>query len=206
MFNLKFEVMKTQFKYQIAALTLMLGLGLSSFSAEAQRNEAHRGNKKEYNYNKQKRDFKCDYGDYFSSNDYHRNNRNKHAYNSGKHSCNMYDNRVSDHRYYQNERYAYHHPKYGNVYRHFYSDPVRLRHAHGDIYYHSGNYYNYYPHVGYVRFEMPRGYVFASLPIGAERFYSGGHLYYRTGDLVFENCANGYRLAPHFNVTFSARF
>ena len=178
--------MKAQIKFQIVALALILGFGLSSFSAQAERNELRKGNKKEYKYKK--------------------NDRKKYANKSYKYDDRKYYNRKPAQRHYENERYAYHHPRYGNVYRQFNSEPIRLKHAHGDIYYHSGHYYSYRPQVGYVQIAMPYGYVFATLPGRYERVHSGGYVYFRVGDMMFERCGHGYRLAPQFNASFSARF
>ncbi|RKD88470.1 hypothetical protein [Mangrovibacterium diazotrophicum] len=178
--------MKAPNKFQIVAVTLMLGLGLSSFSVQAERNDSHKGNKKEYKYKK--------------------NDRQKYANKSYKYDDHRYYDRKPVQRHYENERYAYRHPRYGNVYRQFSSAPVHLRHTQGDVYYHSGHYYSYYPQVGYVQIAMPSGYVFATLPGRYERVHYGGHLYFRVGDMMFERCGHGYRLAPQFNVSFSARF
>jgi len=177
--------MKAQIKFQIVAVALMLGFGLSSFSAQAEPNEWRKGNKKEYKYEKK--------------------TRTKYADKSYRH-YDRNDYKRAPRRHFEHERYAYHHPRYGNVYRQFSSAPVHLKHAHGDIYYHSGHYYSYRPQVGYVQIAMPYGYIFATLPGRYERVRSGGHVYFRVGDMMFERCGHGYRLAPQFGLSFSARF
>jgi len=199
--------MKIQSKCQIVAFLFMVGLGLNSFSAQAQRRESDRGDKKEYKYSKKNGDGKANRKEYYNSGNHRNDDRNQRACQDHRNgNSKKYNMERSHYSPDKNERYAYHHPKYGNVYRHFYSKPVRLRHAHGDIYYHSGNYYTYYPNVGYVGIVAPGTYIFASLPGRYERFHSGGHLYFRVGNMVFERCQQGFRLAPHFDADFSARF
>lgn len=190
--------MKTNLKYQIAAMAMIAGFGLGSFSAEAQKNDSKKAAKKEYKYEK-----KIERKSYDSRSDYRYNSKDeRRAYQYDPYKG--YDSKTK--RYNKNQRYAYHHPNYGQVYRHFNSSPVRLKHAHGDFYYHSGHYYSYRPHVGYVRVAAPSAYVFGTLPGHYERVYRGGILYFRVGDLLFERCSHGYRLAPQININFSARF
>ncbi|WP_372775214.1 hypothetical protein [Mangrovibacterium sp.] len=189
--------MKTNLKYQIAAVAMIAGFGLVSFTAEAQKNDSKKAAKKEYKYEK-----KNERNSYDARSDYHYNSKNERkAYN-----YNRYQRNVVKSKPYNDQRYAYHHPHYGQVYRQFDYSPVRLKHAHGDFYYHSGSYYTYRPHVGYVRVATPSAFVFSSLPGQYKRVYFGGTPYYRVGDLVFERCSHGYRLAPQLNINLSARF
>lgn len=185
--------MKTTIKYQIAAVALMMGLGLSSFSAQAQRYDSGKANKKEYKYSKHSNKKYNKKKNYYSERDY-RNERS---------NIRHYEN---NHCRYDDSRYAYRHPQYGNVYKRFHEAPMRLKYAHGDLYYHGGNYYRYYPRVGYVRIAVPAGQVFVDLPGRYERVHYGGHLYFRVGDLTFEHCDHGYRLAPQFSLNLTAHF
>lgn len=197
--------MKTSFKTRIAAVILVTAFGMVSYTASAQHHDnRNKKNNKEYKYEKQHkadyrsyhadRDGRSGYGDRGHSYDYDRNDR--------RHSNYGYRSDVR----YNDSRYVYHHPRYGNVYRKFHSAPVRLHCNNGDFYYHGNHYYRYYPRVGYVRVEVPANYVFVDLPVNYSRVYVDGGWYYRSGDLYFERCANGYRLSPHFNVSFSAHF
>lgn len=192
----KLRVMKTSFKSSIAAVALVATFGFVSFSASAQHHDRRNNdNKKEYKYSKKgysnERNYHAD-RDYHSKNDRYDNHRH-------------YDARPSNERYYD-KRYVYHHPQYGHVHRGFHSTPLRLHYANGDFYYHGGSYYRLQPRVGYVRVEMPANYVFVDLPGNYTRVYVNGGWYYRSGDLYFERCLNGYRLSPNISINFSARF
>jgi len=180
--------MKAILKYQIVAIALMVGLGLTSFSAEAQHNNSKKESKKEYKYSQKENKKYNKKNHYYSERDYRRDTR--------------FDNR----RRFDDSRFVYHHPRYGNVYKRFYETPMRLKYAKGDVYYHGGHYYRYYPRVGYVQVAIPSGYVFVDLPGRYERVNAGGHLYFKVGDLTFERCDHGYRLAPHISLNLSARF
>lgn len=213
--------MKTQVKYHIAAI-LFVGLGLTGFQAEAQRNSSRQESKKEYKYT-QKRTNRNDrqnsryatpqgqrsQREYSGRNYSEHKNYNSKAYkkqhqNKAYHSKKGYSNSHHSHYKHQyNDRYAYTHPHYGQVYRRFHSAPVRLHHAHGNFYWHSGYYYQYHPHVGYVRCAPPRNYVFVDLPGQYVAVNHGGHVYFRVGDLYFERCSGGYRVAPQVDISFS---
>lgn len=185
--------MKTNIKYQVAALALVMGFVLMGFSAQAQRNESRKESKNEYKYSK-KADKKYD------------NKSNYHSQKDYRYNDHRNDGKYSNRKRYDDSRFAYHHPKYGNVYKRFYETPVRLRYAHGDLYYHYGHYYKFYPRVGYVRVTVPSSYVFVDLPGRYERVHYGGHIYFRVGDIMFERYGQGYRLAPQFNLNISASF
>jgi hypothetical protein len=187
------KVMKANIKYLVAASALVMGLGLTSFSAQAQRNEKRKEYQKEYKYSEKGHKKYNNKRNYYSQKNYRENDR-------------WDSRRYNKHKRYDDSRFAYHHPKYGNVYKRFNEHPVRLRYAHGDLYYHAGHYYRFYPRVGYVRVAVPAGYIFADLPGRYERVSYGGHLYFRVGDMMFERCAQGYRLAPQFSLNVSARF
>ncbi len=121
---------------------------------------------------------------------------------SGKYSKKQWDN------YYKHDRkYAYRHPQYGNVYRQFHVNPVRIHHhAHGDYYFYGGHYYRHHYGIGYVRIEIPRHMVFNHLPFQCELVRVGPYVYYRYGDMYFERYSHGYRLAPSIGIQFSAHF
>ena len=109
--------------------------------------------------------------------------------------------------YKHNRKYAYHHPKYGHVYKRFHINPVRIHHhAHGDYYFYGGHYYRHHHGIGYVRIEIPRHMVFSHLPFQCELVRVGPQVYYRYGDMYFERYAHGYRLAPTVSIQFSAHF
>ncbi|PTN07531.1 hypothetical protein [Mangrovibacterium marinum] len=179
--------MKTTINYKIAFAALFVGLGFSSFSAPAQANDHRKANKKEYKYSKKQDKRSYPQKNYYGEADFRRSDRQVH-------------------RHFNDRRFAYHHPQYGDVYKRFHHRPVRLRAAHGDIYYHSGHYYRFYPRVGYVRVAVPAASVFVELPGRYERVSYGGHLYFRVGDLMFDRCRHGYRLAPQFSLNLSAHF
>jgi len=103
-------------------------------------------------------------------------------------------------------KYAYVHPRYGHVYRRFHSRPTRVRYYNDDYYFYGGQCFRHYNGIGYVRIEFPRNLILASLPFQCERVWVGPHVYYRYGDMVFERCNLGYRLAPNIRIQLSAHF
>ncbi len=207
------EAMKTNLNIKLIALTIAFAGVMTSFNAEAQRREYKKNSSEKYE--KGHRDH--DRGAYHSGKhdnrkEVDRRNDDRRAYQN--HKCNDGDRyRSRDRRYdwddyssrYHN-RYEYHHPKYGHVYRKFQRNPIRLHHNHGDFYFYGGNYYRFYPRVGYVRVEVPRNLIFVDLPFRCERVRIGGIYYYRHNDILFERCDHGYRLAPGININLSAHF
>ncbi|MGQ7868508.1 hypothetical protein [Sunxiuqinia sp. sy24] len=112
---------------------------------------------------------------------------------------------AKQHKY--SNKHAYRHPKYGNVYRRFYADPVRVHHNHrGDYYFYGGHYYRHHRGVGYVRVEIPRHLVFGHLPFQCEVVRVGSSVYYRYGDLFFESYNRGYRIVPSIDIQLTAHF
>ncbi|WP_163714141.1 hypothetical protein [Mangrovibacterium lignilyticum] len=193
--------MKANIKYHVAT-ALLLGFLLVNLSASAQRGESKKKeNKKEYKYNQKKFNNSRQATVHGNSHSQRRTQEHDYAYqNNHKHKP---AKEYSSPRYNNNERYAYNHPQYGHVYKNFYSSPTKLSHAQGTFYCHSGHYYRYYPSVGYVRVEEPGGYVFATLPGRYERVHYGGNVYFRVGDVFFESCSAGYRIAPQVSFNFS---
>ncbi|MGQ8336163.1 hypothetical protein ACUNWD_06390 [Sunxiuqinia sp. A32] len=201
--------MKTK-RIKLIALMITLAAVLTGFNAEAQKRE-YRSNKNDNNKgkryqteNRQKREYKKSernykgWGDVKKSKKYDKKNRD-FAY--------KHNDRHFDYKYYDRHHdYRYHHPKYGTVYRKFHKAPLKLRHARGDYYFYGGHYYRYYSRIGYVRVELPRHLVFDRLPFNCEAYRVGHHTYYRHGDLMFERCDHGYRLAPSIGIQISAHF
>ena len=135
--------------------------------------------------------------------EYKRNDRAKISH----HSPDLYTRQYGNKYYKYDRRYEYRHPKYGRVYKRFYADPIRIRHQHfGDYYFYGGNYYRYHRGIGYVLVELPQHLVFEHLPFHCDQFWVGPHLYFRYGDLVFERCDHGFRIAPSLDIRLSAHF
>lgn len=187
--RIKPEAMKTKINFRLFVATLTLVAATVSIDTEAQNPEArkHHYQKKEKNERTVERRV---------YNDARNRDYDRHVYD------------VKDHRreytYRYDRRFEYNHPKFGHVYRKFYTPPVRLKHAHGDFYFYGGNYYRYHHGVGYVRVELPRNMIFVDLPFRVERVYYGSRIYYRHGDMFFESCGHGYRPVPRIGIHFSA--
>lgn len=212
--------MKVQVKYLIAA-TLFVGIGFIGLDAEAQRNNNRHEHQKAYKYEQKKstkqqkrsgeryattvndRSQRQYQGRNYSDQRNYKQQNHKKSHQSQMRHDYRYDSHKSHYNNHYNERYRYNHPQYGQVYRQFHGAPVRLHHAHGNFYWHSGYYYQYHPHVGYVRCAPPRNYVFTQLPGNCVHVHHGGLVYYRVGDIYFERCYGGYRISPHFNVQLS---
>ncbi|WP_299577927.1 hypothetical protein [uncultured Sunxiuqinia sp.] len=203
--------MKTRNK-QLIALMITLAAVMTGVNAEAQRRET--GNeinhtRKEVRQLKKNKHFK----DKRACSSYAKKSKlrhSKHAYKHPNWKASQKKAHHSKHWAKQNsysKKYAYHHPSYGQVYRRFYADPVRIHHhQHGNYYFFGGHYYRHYRGVGYVRVEIPGQVVFAHLPVQCEQVRVGPSVYYRSGNLYFESYNHGYRLAPSINIQLSAHF
>ena len=198
-------------------MMITLAAVVTGINAEAQRRDSRSSReiqKHEKNYQaerRQSREYKKSNKDFKASKrqNYHANRNYKNDYNErrwdrddhGKYAERHWDNDCC-----YNNRYEYNHPRYGHVYRRFNSNPIRLRYNHGNIFFFAGNYYRYYRGVGYVRIAIPRNVVFYDLPFRCELVRVGPQVYYRHGNLVFERCDRGYRLAPAIDIRLSAHF
>lgn len=185
--------MKTKFNFRLIAAAIVFAAVMTSFNAEAQKREYRKDDhKKHEKYGRME--------DRRTYNDSRDRDRDRHVYDVKKHKKDY------TYRYDRPNRYEYHHPKYGHVYRKFHSTPVRMRHTQGDFYFYGGNYYRHYHGIGYVRVELPRNVIFVDLPFRVERVRHGNLVYYRHGDMYFERCEHGYRPAPRIGIQLSAHF
>lgn len=131
-------------------------------------------------------------GDRYKSNKYpkqvHPHSRYKHFYNDRGHN------------YYQHDRF-------GRVVLRFAVAPIIIRHNHGDYYYSYGEYYRFYPEVGYVRVEAPNSLYFSQLPDDCRWISHQGHEYYTNGELCFVRYRNGFKLVKNpIGIHLSIRF
>ena len=205
-------------KIRLIALMITLAAVVTGLSAEAQR-RAYRSDRHDRNDRYERKD-KHDRHDrnYHHKSEKYSHNKHKH-HRDGHHKSHKYYKKHREYKYYDRHRYhdhyryrkpyhgnCYSHPRYGVVYRKFYSTPLRLRHHDCDYYYHGGHYYRHHHGVGYVRVELPGHIVFEHLPGRCERFSHRGYTYYRHGDIVFKRYRHGYRVVPSFGVQFSMHF
>ena len=123
-----------------------------------------------------------------------------------KYQSHKYNKKHWDNFWRHDRRYRYNHPHYGMVYKRFHHHPVRVRHYNRDYYFYGGQCFRYYNGIGYVRVDFPRNIVLVDLPFQYDRVWIGPHVYYRYGNMIFERCDRGYRLAPNINIQLSAHF
>jgi hypothetical protein len=147
--------------------------------------------------------------------DYRAENRNNIHYN-GNHNYNNYNywdrswegycwNQSSWMNYYnyynpydyRNYKYYYHHPYYGHVIRKFNFQPQVFIHNHNRYYCFDGHFFRYHHRVGYVLVDIPFGMSFEYIPDEYERVYINGFLYFRVGNLFFENTNYGFQLVHY---------
>ncbi|PKQ61423.1 hypothetical protein BZG02_15840 [Labilibaculum filiforme] len=105
----------------------------------------------------------------------HSNKRYRNFYNQHGHNC-------------------YRHDRYGNVVLRFAAAPVVIRHTHGDYYFSDGDYYRFYPEVGYVMVDAPNSLYFSYVPDNCHRVSHRGNDYYTNGSIYFVKYRNGFRL------------
>ena len=98
---------------------------------------------------------------------------------------------------YRYNKYYYHHPLYGDVIKRFVYRPNIFVHNHHSYYCYDGHFFRFVRGVGYVLVDLPFGLVFEQLPNGYDRVYINGYLYFRIGNLFFENTNFGYRLVHY---------
>ncbi|SFF36262.1 hypothetical protein SAMN05216283_10574 [Sunxiuqinia elliptica] len=181
------------------------------YSDSRKQNNAYRNSDKRY-YKNDNRYHKNDKRYSKNDNRYHRNERSYHHkrdahWDRHKHKSYYYTKKYGHKHYRYDRRYEYNHPRYGHVYKRFYSKPVRVRHHHhGDFYFYGGHYYRHHRGVGYVRVEFPSHLVFDYLPFECEQVWVGPNAYYQYGDMVFERCDHGFRLAPKIDIHISTHF
>ena len=209
--------MKTK-KMRLIALMITLAAVMTGVNAEAQRREYRSERDNTRNEKRQYTERKINKKEYQKSdnNKNRKNDRDYHAEQnakSNKHDqwghqdySNKYHKKNRDNHYKYDNRYEYRHPQYGHVYKKFRSNPIRIKHHNGDYYFYGGNYYHHHQGIGYVRVEIPRHLIFGNLPFHCERIRLGHHVYYRYGDLLFERCDYGYRIAPNVDIHLSAHF
>ena len=118
----------------------------------------------------------------------HTNQRYRNFYNDHGHNC-------------------YRHERYGNVVLRFAVAPVVIRHSYGDYYFSDGDFYRFYPEVGYVVVDAPNSLYFSYVPDNCHRILHHGNEYYTNGDMCFVKHRNGFRLvsAPA-GIHLSLRF
>lgn len=139
--------------------------------------------------------YKSNKGNLKSGYNYHWENSWEHYrwnHNSWKNYYSYYD-RYS----YRHHKNYYHHPYYGHVIRRFINRPTIFIHNHNRYYSYDGHFFRYRPGVGYILVDIPFGMTFEYLPDDFERVYINGYLYFRVGNLFFENTRTGYQLVHY---------
>ncbi len=103
-------------------------------------------------------------------------------------------------RYY---KFYYHHPVYGHVIKRFDFRPMVFIHNHNRYYCYDGHFFRYRRGIGYILVDIPFGIMFDQMPVGYDRVYINGYLYFRVGNLFFEFTNLGYRLVHYPERYFS---
>ena len=98
---------------------------------------------------------------------------------------------------YKYNKYYYHHSYYGHVFRKFEYRPQIYIHNHIRYYCYDGYFFRYRSGVGYILVDMPYGMSFEYLPNNYERVYVNGYLYFRVGNIFFENTNYGFQLVHY---------
>jgi len=104
---------------------------------------------------------------------------------------------------YRHHKHYYHHHYYGHVIRRFVYRPQIYIHNHTKYYCYDGFFFRYRSGVGYVLVDIPFGFTFEYLPDDYERVYINGFMYFRVGNLFFENTEFGFRLVHYPERYFS---
>jgi len=89
---------------------------------------------------------------------------------------------------------CYYHKRYGDVVIRFAVEPTVIPYEYGDYYFSDGDYYKYYPEVGYVMVDAPNSLYFSYLPNTCHRMVHSGNVYYTDGNLSFMRYRRGFRL------------
>jgi hypothetical protein len=100
-------------------------------------------------------------------------------------------------------KYYYHHHYYGHVIRRFVYQPQIYIHNHIKYYCYDGFFFRHLRGVGYVLVDIPFGFSFDYLPDNYDTVYINGYLYFRIGNLFFENTAYGFSLIHYPERYFS---
>jgi hypothetical protein len=95
---------------------------------------------------------------------------------------------------YRYHKHYFYHPGYGHVIRRFSYKPVYFVHNNVRYYSYNGHFFRHFRGVGYVLADMPYGLVFQRLPDNYERVFVNGYMYFRVGNLFFENHPHGFAL------------
>ncbi len=137
--------------------------------------------------------------DYFRHYDYRKYNHWNHQWENYRWNYNSWIDYYNGYhpRSYMYHRNYYHHPVYGHVIRKFVHRPVIFVHNHHRYYDYDGHLFRFYRGVGYVLVDVPFGLVVEYLPAGYEQVYINGYLYFRVGNLFFENTDLGFRLVHY---------
>ena len=161
---------------------------------------SHKNHSNTYSYKRNRRYSNGSHAhkSYYSSGDRYRSYR----YPRTVHSRNSYKHYYNDHGH-----NCYRHDRYGNVVLRFAVAPVVIRHTYGDYYFSDGDYFRFYPEVGYVRVDAPSSLYFSYLPDNCRRISHHGGEYYTNGAICFVKGRNGFRLvnAPS-GIHLSFRF
>ncbi|MDM8160747.1 hypothetical protein QUH73_13045 [Labilibaculum sp. K2S] len=140
----------------------------------------------------------------YSKKSYHSSGDRYRSYNYPKmvHTNQRYRNFYNNH-----GNNCYRHDRYGNVVLRFAVAPVVIRHSYGDYYFSDGDYYRFYPEVGYVVVDAPNSLYFSYVPDNCHRVLHHGNEYYTNGEIYFVKHRNGFRLenAPT-GIHLSLRF
>lgn len=149
--------------------------------------KSDKGHSNTYNYKKNRGRDNGSYAhkSYYPSGDHYRS----HRYPKTVHPHHSYRNFYNDHGH-----NCYQHNRYGNVVVRFAVAPLVIRHTYGDYYYSDGDYYRFYPEVGYVKVDAPNLLYFSYVPENCQRVSLHGGEYYTNGDICFVKSRKGFRL------------
>lgn len=100
-------------------------------------------------------------------------------------------------------KYYYHHHYYGHVIRKFVYQPQIYIHNHTKYYCYDGFFFRHLRGVGYVLVDIPFGFTFDYMPDNYDTVYINGYLYFRVGNLFFENTGFGFSLIHYPERYFS---
>lgn len=142
------------------------------------------------------------YGKNYNWHNYNHWDRNWEAYRWNNNSWRNYYEFYDPYSYRHHKHY-YHHHYYGHVIRRFVYRPQIYIHNHAKYYCYDGFFFRYRSGVGYVLVDIPFGFTFEYLPDDYERVYINGFLYFRVGNLFFENTKYGFRLVHYPERYFS---
>jgi hypothetical protein len=129
-------------------------------------------------------------------NKYHHWDHHWEGYRWNHYSWMNYYSFYSPHSY-RYAKYYYHHNHYGHVLRKFVYRPQIFIHNHTRYYCYDGYFFRYLPRVGYVLVDIPFGMAFDYLPGDYERVNINGYLYFRVGNLFFEQTNYGFQIVHY---------